>query len=73
MLEKITGKGTNREGKLTNKPARPGDRKNTRESVKQPKRGNAHQREVSTAEDTICQAQQPGCLEVAANADSVWW
>lgn len=29
MLENITGKGTNREGMLTNEPARPGDRKNT--------------------------------------------
>lgn len=38
MLENINGKRTNREGKLTNKPARPGDRKHTRESAKYPER-----------------------------------
>lgn len=29
MLESIMGKGTNRKGKLTHKPARPGDREST--------------------------------------------
>lgn len=72
MLENINGKETNGGGALTNKPARPGDRRNTREKYQE--RGDVNQRGISTTvrQDPPSPATRMS-LEAAANADSVGW
>ena len=74
MLGNINGKGTKGGGKLTNKPARPGDRRKRCENVKYHKRDDGSQRGVST---TVTQ-DPPNpvtrmSLEAEANAGSVEW